>query len=427
MMPIVFSTSEATPEAHTRIGACRVCGSADLRLFLSFGQMPLANAFLRSPDEFATEARYPLDVFFCAGCSLVQLVDVIHPELLFRDYIYVTGTSDTMARHNVEYARTVAELLKLISADLVVEVASNDGSLLGQFQALGVRTLGVEPATNIAEIARARGIETLNRFFNAAVAREVRPAYGPAKAVIGNNVLAHVNETRDFLSGCRALLAEDGLVIIEVPYLQELLDRLEYDTIYHEHLCYFSVTTLARLCDAVGLSLVRLDHVPVHGGSLRMYAGLPEHYGPHAAEVLALIEEERRLGLHDFGRYRTFADEVERSRAALRDLLESLKRQGRNIAGYGAPAKGNTLLNYCQIDTRLLSFTVDKNPLKVGLYTPGMHIPVLPVDSLLERQPDDVLILAWNYAAEVMRQQAGYRERGGRFIVPIPQPRVIGD
>ncbi len=387
--------------------------------------MPLANSFLRSPEEFETEPSYPLDVYFCEICSLVQLLDVIDPELLFRNYIYVTGTSDTIAAHNVEYAKTVVEMLQAGPSDLIVEVASNDGSLLKCFQRHGVRTIGVEPATNIAEKARAAGVETINRFFDSKAAAEIRRSHGPAKAVIGNNVLAHVDDTRDFLLGCRDLLSAEGLTVIEVPYVREFLDRLEYDTVYHEHLCYFSCGSLLRLCDEVGLVIVRIDQVPVHGGSLRAYAGRVEHYKEHAAAVVALREQERRQGLEDIALYERFAERVAKNRQAVRAALDDMRRQGMTVAGYGAPAKGNTLLNYCGIDTDLLPYTVDKNPMKVGLYTPGMHIPVKPVSALVECQPDCVMILAWNFADEIIRQQQDYQARGGRFLIPIPEPRIV--
>lgn len=391
-------------------------------MFLSLGPMPLANSFPRNPDEFDAEPRFPLDVYFCEDCSLVQLLDVIDASTLFRDYIYVTGTSATIAAHNKSYARTVVDLLRLSPQDLVVEVASNDGSLLRCFKEHGVRTLGIEPAENIATQARESGIETIDSFFTARLAAEVREKYGPAKAVIGNNVLAHVDHTQDFLRGCKALLAPDGLIMIEVPEIREMIDRFEYDTVYHEHLCYFSVTTLMRLSDAVGLSLARVDRVPVHGGSIRIYAGFA---AAHSAEVLALVEEERQLGLRDFGRYQRFADDVRRNREAILEMLGSLKAQGKSLAGYGAPAKGNTLLNYCGIDTALLPFTVDKNAWKVGRYTPGMHIPVLPVSTLAERRPDYTLILPWNIAGEIIAQEDQYRRGGGQFIIPVPEPKVV--
>jgi hypothetical protein len=243
--------------------------------------------------------------------------------------------------------------------------------------------------------------------------------------VIGNNVLAHVDETRDFLRGCKELIDDDGLVIMEVPYVRDLIDGLEYDTIYHEHLCYFSAHSLKRLCDVVGLSIVRIDRVPIHGGSLRMYAGLCKRYGKPSDAFLALMEEERSLGLTEVKRYERFALDVKKNRQAILALLEALKKEGKTVAGYGAPAKGNTLLNYCKIGTDLLPYTVDKNPLKVGLHTPGMHIPVLPVSTLLERRPDYALILPWNFGDEIIKQQAEYRAHGGRFIIPIPEPRLV--
>jgi len=404
---------------------CRACDSGRLRLFLSLGRTPLANSFLRSSDDFAAEPQYPLDVYFCERCSLVQLLDVVDPEVLFGSYIYVTGTSDTMAAHNVEYAQTLVAFLGLKEDDLVIEVASNDGSLLKRFKTYGARTLGIEPAKNIAEMARAMGIETLAKFFNTSTAQEVRETYGPASVVIGNNVLAHVDETQDFLRGCKVMLGEGGLVVIEVPYISELIDRLEYDTIYHEHLCYFSVTTLMRLCDAVGLCIVRVDHVPVHGGSLRIYAGAREHYVTHSSDVVALAGEEGARGLTTLARYERFAEGAEGNRQAVRDLLRSIQAENKTVAAYGAPAKGNTLLNYCGIGTDMIPYTFDKNPMKVGLYTPGMHIPVLSVSNLLDRFPDYLLILAWNFADEIMRQQQEYYRTGGRFIIPIPQPRII--
>jgi hypothetical protein len=424
-MPADVKAAAPARAAHRIRTDCRACGAPRMVRFLVLGPQPLANANLRAIAEAADEARYPLDVYFCERCSLVQLADVIDPEVLFRHYIYVTGTSETIAAHNRRYAADVKEQLRLGPDDLVVEVASNDGSLLRCFRDLGVRTLGVEPATNIAAIARAAGIDTVNEFFDGPTGAKLREARGPARAVIGNNVLAHVDDTQDFLRGAKALIEGDGLVITEVPYAREMLERVEYDTVYHEHLCYFSVTALLRLCEAVGLSLVRADRVPVHGGSIRMYAGLPAFYGGHGADVLAMAEAERAIGMTSLERWQQFARDAEAQRAALVELLERLKAEGKTVAGYGAPAKGNTLLNYCGIGTDLVPYTVDRSPLKVGTLTPGMHLPVLAAVTILERQPDYVLILAWNFADEIIRQQGSYQARGGRFIIPIPMPRII--
>ena len=420
---LAAATGQIRPVHHVR-RECRACGGEKLERFLELGNQPLANAFPKDRSELSGEASFPLDVYFCTDCSLVQLLDVIDPEVLFRDYIYVTGTSTTIAAHNEAYASTVVTRLGLGPDDLVVEVASNDGSLLRRFAGLGVRTLGVEPASNIAELARAAGIDTVNEFFDLETARSLRERYGAAKAVIGNNVLAHVDDTRGFLAGFRALLDDDGAGIVEVPYVGEFVDRLEYDTVYHEHLCYFSVTALARLCDEVDLRITRVDHVPVHGGSIRVWTAPAAGTG-HAPDVQALMAEEAARGLTQLATYRQLAADVAQTRTDLLALLRRLRAEGRTVAAYGAPAKGNTLLNYCGIGTDLVAYTVDRNPLKVGRLTPGMHLPVLPVSTLLERQPDYVLILAWNFADEIMEQQRAWRDGGGRFIVPIPQPRIV--
>ena len=355
----------------------------------------------------------------------MQVLDVIDPAVLFQDYIYVTSTSDTIAQHNKDFARTVVEELHLGKEDLVIEVASNDGSLLNCFQSYGVKVLGIEPAGNIASIANQNGIRTESTFFDLNSAGDILRKYGAARSVIGNNVLAHVDNPRDFLLGMKQLLTHDGMVIIEVPYLKELVDRLEYDTIYHEHLSYFSVSALSKLFEKAGLSILEIERIPVHGGSLRVSAGSSEVYGHHAGIVEMFTDTEQQSGMisHEF--LLDFAVKVETNRKTLVGMLDDLKSQGKSIAGYGAPAKGNTLLNYCQISIELLPYTVDKNPLKVGKLTPGMHIPVLPVETLLERQPDFVLILAWNFAEEIIKQQEAYRKRGGRFIIPLPEPGVI--
>ncbi len=415
----------ATDQVHHRITHCRACGEAALEEVLDLGAQPLANALPAHPDEFAAERRFPLVLFACRQCGLVQLVDVIDPEVLFAHYLYVTGTSETIAAHNRRYAATVTEVLGLGEDDLVVEVASNDGSLISCFVPHGVRVLGVEPAQNIARIAEERGILTEVVFFSGTEGARLATVHGRAAAIIGNNVLAHVGDPVDFLAGAAAWLADDGRAIVEVPYLEEMLARLEYDTIYHEHLCYFSVTALLTIAERAGLRVVRVDRVPVHGGSIRTWFAPARTVTEHAPEVLAIAAAEQAAGLHDPTRLREFAAAVAEHRVQLRELLTRLRAEGATIAAYGAPAKGNTLLNYCGIGTDLVAYTVDRSMLKQDRYLPGQHQPVLPPSVLLERQPDYLLILAWNFAEEIIEQQSEYHRRGGQFILPIPAPRVL--
>lgn len=419
--------SVAAPESshlHTRRMTCRGCGGAGLSQFLSLGDLPLANAFLNADQLQEPEPRFPLEVYLCRDCSLIQLLHVVDPKVLFSNYIYRTGTNKTIAQHNAALAEAVVHVAPLAPDDFVLEIASNDGSLLQCFRERGMRTLGVEPAENIAEAARLSGIETLNSFFDERAAAEIVARYGPAKAVLANNVLAHVDSTVDFLSACKQVLANDGWVIVEVPYLAEMLSRLEYDTIYHEHLCYFSVTSLMSIFARAGLALERIEQVEIHGGSLRIWA---RHSSPsgHAAAVYRMADQELKAGLTRPEPYREFALKVERNREQLLQLLQALRKDGKSVAGYGAPAKGSTLLCYCGIGPELLSFTVDRSPLKVGLFTPGMHIPVEPVERIFADQPDYVLILAWNFAPEIMEFLRPYKENGGRFILPIPEPTLI--
>lgn len=424
-MTAAHHTATTERPVHRQRTTCRACEGPDLVPVLDLGMQPLANALLADPAEFGAERRYPLVLAGCRACGLLQLSDVIDPEVLFAHYLYVTGTSDTIAAHNRQYAATVRAVLGLAADDLVVEVASNDGSLLACVQAEGARVLGVEPAANIAALARDRGIPTVVEFFGGGIGPRLRQEHGAARAVIGNNVLAHVDDPVAFLADARALVAEDGLVIVEVPYLREMLDRLEYDTIYHEHLCYFSVAALTRIAERAGLSVVRVDRVPVHGGSIRVYAAPASRVPRHAEGVLAMVADEAAAGLTDLSAVRQFAEGVRANREALRALLERLRSAGARVAGYGAPAKGNTLLNFCGIGTDLVAYTVDRSALKQGLFTPGQHLPVHPAERLLDDQPDYVLLLAWNFAEEIMAQQGEYARRGGQFILPLPEPRIV--
>lgn len=413
------------PASWLRVrSTCRSCGSSELERFLDLGEVPLANSFLVPSEANRAEPRFPLEVHFCSACSLVQLRHVVSPEVLFSHYLYRTGTNTTIFEHNQRLAEHVTQSLGLTSEDLVLEVASNDGSLLSCFRQRGIRVLGVDPARNIAELARLAGVETWAEFFDARVAEQVRREIGPARAVIANNVLAHVDDTVGLLEACRSVLAPGGFVVVEVPYLAEMLERLEYDTIYHEHLCYFSVTALVRLFERAGLHLHRVERIPIHGGSLRLWAGDGRPNGKDDS-VQMLLTQERACGLDRLDPYMEFAYRVEQNRRRLTDLLADLKRQGKSVAGYGAPAKGNTLLSYCGLTTDNIPYTVDRSELKVGKLTPGSRIPILPVETVFQRQPDFVLILAWNFAGEIMEFLQPYRARGGRFILPIPEPKIV--
>ena len=420
--PAARSTEPADAGVYRHRESCRACGSRDLERVLELGDQPLANALLNSAVDFDREAFFPLDLVFCRGCSLVQILDVVDPEVLFGHYLYVTGTSETIREHNEHYAASVIAKMGLGAGHLVAEIASNDGSLLSCFKARGVRVLGIEPARNIAEMARERGIDTVGRFFDREAGAEIAAAHGRANAIIGNNVFAHVDDPVGFLRGCGDLLTDDGLVFIECPYALDMLERGEYDTIYHEHLSYFSVTALARVAESAGMSLESVERVPVHGGSIRTAF---RKGAAHATQPVAMMAVERDEGLTSLDRWNEFGEAASQNRTDLVRLLRGLQAKGASLAAYGAPAKGNTLLNYCGIGTDIIPWTVDRNPLKVGLFTPGMHIPVLPVDTILERRPDYLLVLPWNFADEIMRQQRAYAAAGGRFIVPIPTPRII--
>ena len=391
-------------------------------MVLSLGSTPLANAFVEPNRASDVEATYPLELVFCAGCALLQLSERVAPEVLFRDYVYMTGTSSTMARHHENLASAHAGRLRLGDESLVVDIASNDGSLLRAFAAKSVRTLGIEPASNLALVARAAGIDTIDRFFDVDCALSVVADFGHADLVCANNVLAHVPDLTGFLKGCRLLLGEKGVLSVEVPYLVPLLDNLEYDTIYHEHLSYFSVLALRAAFSRAGLAIFDLEHLPIHGGTVRVLARPGHDFGPVVEETCA---RERERGLDRAATFHQFAARVSRNRADLRALLESLRRKGHRVAAYGAPAQGNTLLNTCGIGPELVEYTVDKNPLKVGKLTPGMHIPVMPRERLDTHPPDYLLILPWNLTDEIMEQEAAFRKKGGRFVIPIPEPRVV--
>jgi 2-polyprenyl-3-methyl-5-hydroxy-6-metoxy-1,4-benzoquinol methylase len=418
------------PEAFTAITHCRACGAGSLAPMLSLGHTPLANALVRPQAQAQPEACYPLDVLRCPACSLVQLSISVAPELLFRDYVYLSSVSEAFVAHARTLVERVVHRRQWDDDALVVEVASNDGYLLQHYHAQGIKVLGIEPARNIARVAREqRGIDTIEEFFGRNVATRLAAQGRRADVIHANNVLAHVPDLNGVLEGIRLLLKDDGEAIIEVPSLREMIHRLEFDTIYHEHVFYFSLTALERTFARQGLTIVDAEHLPVHGGSLRIFAQrgdgqrAPDRGG--AKRVAAMLDTERAWGVDTPQRYARFQDDVAGLKRKLVELVCDLKRQGRAIAAYGAAAKGTTLLSYCGLGAGELDFVVDRSPVKQGLLMPGTRLPILPPERLLQTMPDFVLLLVWNFADEVMAQQAEYRRRGGRFIVPVPEPHVV--
>ena len=402
--------------------ACRSCGYQELQRFLSLGCTPLANALITEDQLGTTEETYPLELAFCSRCTLVQLTESISPEKLFREYVYFSSFSETMLHHAEALSSALIGSRNLDAQSLVIEVASNDGYLLRYYKRKGVPVLGIEPATNIARVAEQRGIPTLCDFFGETLAERLRKDKFQADVIHANNVLAHVPDLNGFVRGLRRLLKPDGVVVVEVPYVYEMITHCEFDTVYHEHLSYFSLTALDQLFTRNELTIQRVERLDIHGGTLRLFAG---HAPEQNESVAELLNDEKRRGLADIDFYKGFGERVEWLRDELVSLLHGLKGRGFRIAAYGASAKGATLLNYCRIGREVLDYVVDRSTVKQGLYTPGSHLKIYAPEKLLEDAPDYVLLLTWNFAGEIYEQQVEYRKRGGLFIVPVPLVQVV--
>ena len=391
---------------------------------MDLGMSPLCETFLRADELNRMEPFYPLRVWVCERCFLVQLQEYVSPAEIFTEYAYFSSYSTSWLKHAKDYTDMAAARFGLDGRSRVVEIASNDGYLLQYFVEKGIPVLGVEPAANVAKAAVERGVPTVVRFFGQETAGDLVRDPGPANLIVGNNVLAHVPDVNDFVGGLKILLAPDGVVTMEFPHLWRLMDENQFDTIYHEHFSYLSFTTVIEIFSAHGLRIFDVDRIPTHGGSLRIYAG---HAGTIRAEepaVAALRTAEEAQGFRSTERYASFAPRVEETKRALLDFLIETRRAGKSVAAYGAPGKGNTLLNYCGIRTDFVDYAVDRNPYKHGRYTPGTHIPIFPPERIRETRPDYVLILPWNLKDEITEQLAYVREWGGRFVVPIPSVDV---
>ena len=415
------------PTAHAmELSCCRFCSAPLERVFIDLGMSPLANSYLRNEKAKQDERFFPLRAYVCGECFLVQLEEWEAPENIFADYAYFSSYSDSWLQHAKSYVARVIERFALGANSKVVEIASNDGYLLQYFVEADVPVLGIEPAQNVAAVARAKGIPTRVEFFGERAARTLRREGLRADLLIGNNVLAHVPNLNDFVKGMSLLLADAGVITMEFPHLMRLFDECQIDTIYHEHFSYFSFIAVEKIFAAHGLTLFDVEELPTHGGSLRIYAQhANKGWHPISHRVLDLRRREIDAGYANLDHYDAFEERAMETRQKLLSFLEDAKRQGKRVVGYGAPAKGNTLLNYCGITSDLIEYTVDRNPHKQGSLLPGSHIPILEPERINVTKPDYILILPWNLKREIVSQLSFARSWGAQFVVPIPEPRIV--
>ncbi|MGH3799273.1 MAG: methyltransferase domain-containing protein [Pseudonocardiaceae bacterium] len=412
-------------DSARQVVECRVCGKNDWQEVVSFGLVPLANGFLDPADSYDDEPYYPLSVISCRSCRLMSLTHVVDPEVLYRAYPYVTSDSDMIINHMRYVAELCRQRFDMAPGSFVVEIGSNTGRQLTMFQEAGMRTLGVDPAHNIARVANENGVETLPEFFSAEMAGYIKKLYGQARLILGRHVFAHIDDVAGIAAGVRELLSPDGVFAIEVPYALDLLERVAFDTIYHEHLSYYAVDTFVTLFEQHGLRVLDVERLSVHGGSILVFVGHAN--GPWlvrpAVQELRTLEE--LAGLHNDATYHQFVSDVEQIRRELPTLVRDLVADGKRIAGYGAPAKGNTVLTVCGLGCDELEFCSDTTELKQGKVLPGTHVPVRTPEYARAHMPDYYLLLAWNYADEIIGKEPAFLARGGKFILPIPRPSIV--
>lgn len=405
---------------------CRFCGNPLVRSFCDLGMSPPSNSYLKPEQLNRMEAFFPLHAYVCDACFLVQLEQFQTPGEIFSDYAYFSSYSDTWLAHSRDYADSMQRRFGLGGQSLVVEIASNDGYLLQFFKQKDIPVLGIEPAQNVAQVAQAKGIPTLVKFFGVDTAKELLAQGKTADLLLGNNVLAHVPDINDFVGGMKLLLKSSGVITMEFPHLMRLMQENQFDTIYHEHFSYLSFTTAAKVFAHHGMTLFDVEELPTHGGSLRIYARHTEDASkPASGNAQRLLQREAAAGLSAIETYSAFAERVKETKRGLLEFLIAAKREGRTIAGYGAPAKGNTLLNYCGVRADFIDYTVDRSPHKQGCFLPGTHIPIHHPNKIRETRPDYLLILPWNLRDEVMDQMSHIRQWGGRFVLPIPEVKIV--
>jgi SAM-dependent methyltransferase len=415
----------SSPVGRQASGSCRLCRASLHHTFVDLGMSPLCESFLAAEQLDQMEPFYPLYALVCEKCFLVQLQQYVSPDHIFTEYAYFSSYSTSWVEHARAYCHMVRDRLGLGADSLVVELASNDGYLLQHFLPLGVPVLGIEPAANVAEAARKRNVPTLVEFFGVALARRLVEEGKRADLIAGNNVLAQVPDLNDFVAGMKILLAPEGVVTLEFPHLKRLMAENQFDTIYHEHFSYFSFVTIERMAERHGLKLIDVERLKTHGGSLRVYLAHAASAWTPSARVLELLDEEARAGFRDIAIYTRFDQQVRNTKRRLLSFLIDSKDRGKRICAYGAPGKGNTLLNYCGIGTDFIDFAVDRNPYKHGRFTPGMHIPIRPVEAIDEAKPDYLLVLPWNLKEEIVQQMRHVADWGCRFIIPIPEVHAV--
>ncbi|MBD1859572.1 MULTISPECIES: class I SAM-dependent methyltransferase [Leptolyngbya] len=404
--------------------SCRFCGSPLHHTFVDLGMSPLCQTHITPEQLNEMEPFYPLHTYVCENCFLVQLQEFVSPQDIFTEYAYFSSYVDALLKNASDYSDLMVERFGFNAQSKVVEIASNDGYLLQYFHKKGIPVLGVEPAVNVSQVAKDKGIPVVNKFFGVQTATELA-ADGKADLLLGNNVLAHVPDINDFVGGMKIMLKPDGVITMEFPHLMRLMEENQFDTIYHEHFSYLSFMAVNRIFAFHGLTLFDVQEIPIHGGSLRIYARhTDDESKPISDRVTELLEREKTAGFDKLETYSHFTEQVKETKRKLLEFLITAKQKGKTIAGYGAPGKGNTLLNYCGIRTDFLDYTVDRNPYKQGKYTPGTHIPIYSPDKIRETKPDYLLILPWNVKDEVMEQVSYIREWGGQFVVPIPEVKI---